>query len=73
MSGNGDTSARRVAEVLSADRPPWERQAGEGERAYAAFKEWLDSDKRKVRDHGASALNWSSQWTWSMRAHEYDV
>lgn len=54
MSG---TSARRVAKVLSGDTLPWERQPGEGERAYAAFKAWLDSEKRRVRDHGASALN----------------
>jgi hypothetical protein len=73
MSGNGDSSARRMAEILSGDLLPWERQPGEGERAYEAFKAWLDSDKRRVRDHGSSALNWSAQWSWSMRAHEYDV
>ena len=70
MSG---TSARHVAKVLSGDLLPWERQPGEGEKAYAAFKAWLDSDKRRVRDHGPSALNWSSEWSWSARAHEFDV
>jgi hypothetical protein len=70
MSG---TSARRAHAVLSGDLLPWERQPEEGERAYEAFKAWLDSDKRRVRDHGPSALNWSSEWSWSMRAHEYDV
>jgi hypothetical protein len=70
MSG---TSARRVHAVLSADLLPWERQPEEGERAYEAFKAWLDSDHRRVRDHGPSALNWSSEWCWSARAHEYDI
>jgi hypothetical protein len=70
MSG---TSARRVEEVLSGDVLPWERQDGETDAAYQAFEAYLHAEKRRVRDHGPSALNWSSQWHWSIRAHEYDI
>jgi hypothetical protein len=62
-----------VAEVLSADLLPWERQPREPEAAYAAFQAYLHQDKRVVGEHGRSARNWSSQWHWSHRAHEYDV
>src|SRR5687767_7649037 len=62
-----------VAETLAPDLLPWERQPDETEGAYAAFKAWLDSDKRRVTDHGPSAKNWSMRYHWSHRAHEYDV
>ena len=68
-----DLDSRYAAKTLSADLLPWERQPDETEGAYQAFKAWLDSDKRRVSDHGASAKNWSAQWSWSRRAHEYDV
>jgi hypothetical protein len=60
-------------ERLNPDLPPWERQPDETDRAYVAFKAWLDSDKRRVVDHGPTAANWSSRWQWSARAREYDV
>ena len=62
-----------MARTLSGDILPWERQTGEGEKAYQAFREFLDSDKRRVSEHGPSSRNWSSEWSWSHRAHEYDV
>jgi hypothetical protein len=68
-----DSDSRYAAETLSADLLPWERQPDEGELAYRAFKAWLDSDHRRVTDHGASAKNWSMRWSWSIRAHEYDI
>jgi hypothetical protein len=68
-----DRGSQPVAEILAGDLLPWERQPEEGELAYQAFRGWLDSDKRRVTDHGPSAKNWSMRWSWSMRAHEYDV
>ena len=76
-SSNGHPIQRepnqRAAETLSGDLLPWEHQPGETDAAYQAFKAWLDSDKRRVTEHGVSAKNWSSQWQWSHRAREFDV
>jgi hypothetical protein len=61
------------AEVPNADRLPWEQWDGETDMAFRAFRSWLDSsDRRHLRDFGPSALNWSSRWSWAMRAREYD-
>ena len=68
-----DDRKQPVAGILSADLLPWERQPEEGELAYQAFRAWLDSDKRRVTDHGPTAKNWSMRHQWSYRAHEYDV
>jgi hypothetical protein len=62
-----------VAARLAPDLLPWERQPDEPEAAWHAFKDFLESEKRRVSDHGPSARNWSSKWLWSTRAHEYDV
>jgi hypothetical protein len=68
-----DDREQPVARMLAGDLLPWERQPEGGELAYQAFRAWLDSDKRRVTDHGPTAKNWSMRWSWSMRAHEYDV
>lgn len=62
-----------AAARLAPDLLPWERQPGEPEMAWQAFKNFLESDKRRVSDHGPSARNWSARYHWSHRAHEYDV
>jgi hypothetical protein len=59
--------------VLSRDLLPWEPQPDETDAAYQAFKEFLDSDKRRVSDHGPSAKNWSARYRWSHRAQEFDI
>jgi hypothetical protein len=59
--------------MLSGDLLPWERQPDETDAAYQAFKDFLDSDKRRVGEHGPSAGNWSMRYHWSQRAHEYDI
>jgi hypothetical protein len=50
-----------------------EPQEGETEAAYQAFKEYLDSDRRRVGEHGPSARNWSMRFHWAHRARELDV
>jgi hypothetical protein len=50
-----------------------EPQEGETEAAYQAFKEYLDSDRRRVGEHGPSARNWSMRFHWAHRAREFDV
>jgi hypothetical protein len=64
---------RDPAGVLSGDLLPWERQEGETDAAFAAFKAWLDSDKRQLKDFLSTARNWSARYHWGARAHEYDT
>jgi hypothetical protein len=64
---------RDPAGVPSGDLLPWERQEGETDAAFAAFKAWLDSDKRQLKDFLSTARNWSARYHWSVRAHEYDI
>lgn len=62
----------RHARDLDPDRPVWERQAQETDEAYKAFQAYLESERRKVTEHGPNALRWSSHWSWGFRAFEFD-
>ena len=57
---------------LSQDMPIWEKQPEESDLAYAAFKDYLDDEHRRVGSSGATAYNWSSEWQWGRRAYEFD-
>lgn len=59
---------------------PWERQKGEGEKAYEAFVLYRDmGPKRSIRAVGqelgksrALIERWSSQWDWQERVRAYE-
>lgn len=58
----------------------WERQPGEGEKAYQAFKTYLDMGAERSVRKVAQTLNksltligrWSSTHSWPKRARDYD-
>lgn len=60
------------ARPIDPDRPVWERQQGESSKAYKAFTDYLHSEERVVRNHGAAACRWSPEWSWGYRAFEFD-
>lgn len=65
-------NATKLARPLDPDRMPWERQPDEPDDCYKAFVAYRDQQKRRVTDHGSSALKWSSIWQWGYRTYEWD-
>lgn len=69
------------ARPLSEDVAPWERQPGERQNQWRAFKHYRDSSvERSLRKTAAetdtrfsSVTNWSRIWQWRRRAYEYDL
>lgn len=61
------------ARPLDPDVHPWMRQPEETDAAFAAFTAYLNQEKRRVHDHGASSFRWSAEWSWRYRAYEYDL
>ncbi len=63
--------------ILSDDKEPWHRQPKEHERAYAAFRVYLDMEKRSIRTsvpdvREDTLLTWAKSYRWAVRALAYD-
>ena len=61
------------AKPLNPDLHPWVHQPGESDAAFKAFAEYLHAEKRRVEGHGPSSFRWSVEWSWGLRAYEYDL
>lgn len=76
---------RKVEQLRTAQA--WERQPGESERAYSAFKVWLEmepasrefvqayrhfSSNPSAKQASGLFNSWVGQWNWQARALEYD-
>lgn len=68
-----EPSQSKKARTFDPDLLPWEKQPTESDDQYAAFRAFRDSADRKVENHGPSARQWSSIWSWGYRTYKWDL
>ena len=77
-----DETEAAQGDDLAGPREPWDRMRQESERAYAAFKAWLGSEKRSLTEVAQSSKfqcsvanlsRWSRMHDWRGRALAFDV
>lgn len=82
VKGKGSKSSRATAKAQAEPLEPWDRQAGEGAAAFAAFTTYRDlaPDERSIRKvgrirakAGSQVSEWSSRWRWVERSKAWDV
>lgn len=70
---------KKTAKKATVNKP-WERQEGEGEKAFAAFSLYRDKGSERTLASVANELQksytlirrWANTWNWSERVREFD-
>jgi hypothetical protein len=80
MKSQRQQSSRSLAQD---GRPPWDRQPGEPQRAYAAFSAYraMPAHKRSLRElatqlsykDDTGIARWSREWLWQFRCEQWDA
>lgn len=68
-----EPSTAKKARSFDPDLLPWEKQPTETDDQYTAFRAFRDSADRKVSEHGPTAREWSSVWSWGWRVYQWDL